>query len=284
MRKTEHDIFKLFSLTCMSFIHSAVRSAFQCSCSGTTKRRIQCYDIGLRKPSSNCVDAQKPLSRQQCTPPPNCSCRTLQQRKNVRTNGEYVLNVRGKPVRIYCHDMNTVQPKEYITLQQNLNYAMYYDRRALDRRQCPRSERDMYADDSLPSGTTHFQKVRLDLHGLRVVEDDYQFARVSGARQQPFGSAGDCLSEVTGCVQGRFVISFVGTRFRMRSDTRWEVSTNATMAFSERVSLGMVFLFCFGDNLRIACIEYIARSQWYISSHEPLFRRGFSILCWWYRP
>lgn len=151
-------------------------------------------------------------------------------------NGEYVLNVRGKPVRIYCHDMNTVQPKEYITLQPNLNYAMYYDRRALDRTQCPRSELDMYADQSLPSGTTHFQKVRLDLHGLRVIEDDYQFARVSGARQQPFGSAGDCLSEVTGCVQGRFVISFAGTRFRLRSDTLWEVSANATMGFSERVS------------------------------------------------
>lgn len=175
--------------------------------------------------------------RQQCKPPPNCSCKSLQQQRGIRTNGEYVLNVRGKSVRLYCHDMNTVQPKEYITLAANeTNYAMYYDRRALDRRHCPRSERDMYDDGSLPSGTTHFRKVRLELHRLRVVEDDYQFAHVDGARQQPFGSAGDCLSEVRGCVQGRFVISFVGTRFRLRSDAQWDVSANATMGFVNRVS------------------------------------------------
>lgn len=147
-----------------------------------------------------------------------------------------MLNVRGKPVHIYCHDMRTVQPKEYITLVPNQNYAMYYDKRALDPRQCPTSERDMYTDESLPAGTTHFQRVRLELHRLRIIEDDFRFARGSGPRHQPFGSAGDCLSVGENCKQGRFLINLAGTDFRLRADTQWDVSLNATISFVNRVS------------------------------------------------
>lgn len=167
--------------------------------------------------------------------PDNCSCKSIQSRRSVRENGDYVLNIRGKPVDVYCHDMNTLKPKEYIPLPHGDNYAVYYDKRTVDRNRCPRHEGETYRDQSLPSGVTHFKKVRLDLHRLSVIENDYQFVRGSGARLQSFGSAGDCFSTDGSCPRGRFSINLTGTGFHIRTDTKWDRSLNASITYTKMV-------------------------------------------------
>lgn len=52
-------------------------------------------------------------------PPPHSSagsCKGLQRSQGIYQDGEYSLTVRGRKVSIYCHNMNTSNPQEYITL------------------------------------------------------------------------------------------------------------------------------------------------------------------------
>lgn len=134
--------------------------------------------------------------------------------------------------------MNTLQPKEYIPLPAGHNYALYYDKKSTDKYRCPSTDNAnaMYIDPSLPSGVTHFQKVRIDLHRLVVVVDDFQFVRHSGTRKQLYGTAGDCFSLDNSCPRGRFSINLEGTRFHIRPGSQWDVSANASISYEKRVS------------------------------------------------
>lgn len=157
---------------------------------------------------------------------------------------------------MYCHNMNTSNPQEYITLSSteisrfllvefNLiicrlslftkgeNYSAYYERRSRDKDQCMYNEHDQWEDSSIPSGQTTFSKVRVDLHSLQVVIDDYTFSRTSGRRRQPFATAGDCFSSTQQCPRGVFSINFEKTKFRIRPRTKWETrGMNATQRFA----------------------------------------------------
>lgn len=165
-------------------------------------------------------------------------------------DADYPLLVRGRKVHIYCQGMNTTNPKEYITLKGNFqlpntcscynfsqyifyfffenasdhreNYSSYYERRSRRINECVQSEADQMIDPSLPSGITYFSKVRLNLHTLQVIIDDFTFAQTMGRRQQPFGSAGDCFSTTQRCPHGSFSINFENTKFRIRPKTRWD--------------------------------------------------------------
>lgn len=102
------------------------------------------------------------------------------------------------------------------------NYSQYFDRRSRNKDECLMSTSDQWVDPSLASGLTYFSKVRIDLHSLQVIIDDFTFARTSGKRQQPFASAGDCFSATQRCPQGAFSINLENTKFRIRPKTRWE--------------------------------------------------------------
>lgn len=117
------------------------------------------------------------------------------------------------------------------------NYALYYDRRSRNKNECPVSEYDQWVDPSLASGLTYFSKVRIDLHSLQVIIDDFTFARTSGQKQQAFGSAGDCFSTTTRCPRGGFSINFENTKFRIRPKTRWETRGMSAIQRFHGVSL-----------------------------------------------
>lgn len=138
-------------------------------------------------------------------------------------DGDYLLNVRGRKVQIYCHRMNTTSPKEFISLKsEHENYSLYFDRRSRNKDECPTDERNQWADPSIASGLTYFSKVRIDIHSLQVIINDFTFARTSGRQHQAFGSAGDCFSATQRCPRGAFSINFEQTKFRIRPKTRWE--------------------------------------------------------------
>ncbi|XP_055309435.1 A disintegrin and metalloproteinase with thrombospondin motifs 9-like isoform X3 [Sitodiplosis mosellana] len=194
-----------------------------CSCSGYTKRRVQCFDMRLHRQSNSCPDANKPDQKKRCDQPATCTCKGLQKTHRVKMDGDYLLTVRGRKVQIYCHRMNSTNPQEYISLRDDHeNYSLYFDRRSRNKDECSVSESQQWMDPSLASGLTYFSKVRIDLHSLQVIIDDFTFARTSGRRQQPFGSAGDCFSTTQQCPRGAFSINLENTKFRIRPKTRWE--------------------------------------------------------------
>lgn len=258
---------------CSNKICSNFELTFQCSCSGYTKRRIQCFDKKLNRQSNHCPAIGKPIQKKRCDQPSSCkschslalseshshsflvlgSCKGLQRSQHIYKDGEYYLTVRGRKVPIYCSNMSTANPLEYITLRGNYrtfllnlslidarpyiadykeNYSSYYGKRSRDKDQCMYYDSDQYEDPSIPSGQTFFSKVRIDLHTLQVIVDDYAFAHTIGKRKQPFGTAGDCFSSTQRCPRGAFSISFENTKFRIRPRTRWEAhGMNATHQF-----------------------------------------------------
>lgn len=82
------------------------------------------------------------------------SCKSIQIYQKTRKDGEYKINIRGREVEIYCHNMNTENPKEYLTLKRgnHENYALFYSKRSTDSSKCDNAKG--VVDDSIQYGTT----------------------------------------------------------------------------------------------------------------------------------
>ncbi|XP_055684696.1 A disintegrin and metalloproteinase with thrombospondin motifs 20 isoform X2 [Lutzomyia longipalpis] len=211
--------------------------AKNCTCGGYMKRRSICMDTLRNMRSNSCPHSDRPPIKHRCQPPPNCSCRSIQHHTGTRSDGEYMVNVRGREVSIYCHRMNTTTPREYLTLKMGSteNYSMYYEKRSKDRSQCPDSIHHMFTDETIPSGVTRYSKVRLNLHTLQVINDDFAFTHTSG-HTQPFASAGDCFSITGRCPKGVFSVNLEGTGFRIRPTTQWETKgQNSAIIFHQNL-------------------------------------------------
>ena len=134
------------------------------------------------------------------------SCKEALQEELGNKDGEYSLLLNPKcerPVKVYCHDMNTSQPTEYLTLTQGRdNHARIYERRL------PRAIRNQCGGlnpGNVPyveGGYTRFYKVRFDMRGSKIIPNDFKFASSAG-KAIPFGTAGDCYSANLGnCRKG----------------------------------------------------------------------------------
>lgn len=155
-----------------------------------------------------------------------------------------MLNIRGRHVSIYCHNMNSYHPQEYLTLKAgpDENYALHFDKRSNDETKCPSGHYDDFIDQTIPYGTTRFSKVKLNIHTLQVIEDDFVFS-VTNGKKQSFGSAGDCYSNTQQCPQGRFSINLNGTSFRIRPKTKWSTDgPSSTIEFVQKVNVFFFFL------------------------------------------
>lgn len=143
-------------------------------------------------------------------------------------NKDYTMLVQGKPALVYCYKMDTPEPEEYISLQSNTeNYAEIYDRRLRNIDSCPyygqrRDNCDCVQIDSERSGLTNFYKIRLNVTSLRIIRDVFTFStQTKGKKRIPYGTAGDCYSQKSGCPQGRFSVDLTGTSFKIVSGVRW---------------------------------------------------------------
>lgn len=210
----------------------------ECTDSGIKKRRIFCWDNLTQTPSNSCPDNTRPKSRMRCLPVENCQ--TIRDTRRTTRDGEYVINLRGRNVSIYCHNM-TGTPQEYVTLKSGSreNYSMYYSRRAKDPNACPTTlaaRQEEFDDPSIPYGQTMFEKIRILVQTMRIIENDYTFADIRG-KAQPFGTAGDCYSKSEECPQGTFSINLEQTGFRIRMKTHWQTEgLNSTIMFRDKVS------------------------------------------------
>lgn len=157
------------------------------------------------------------------------SCKDVLTEELGRDDGEYALQLNKKcqiPVRVYCHGMNTSQPKEYLTLSRGRknNYAIVYDKRL------PVIPVNMrYRCDGVPgkteyskAGVTRFDKIRLNVTKMSVIADDYTFATVESGESIEFGKAGDCFSANTGrCRKGSFKIDLTTTGVHVDRQVQW---------------------------------------------------------------
>lgn len=193
----------------------------QCNCEGYRRKRVFCYKSLHQR--ITCPTKEK-IIKEKCRPPSYCypsSCYDLRRFHNTNEDGEYTIYVRSKPKRIYCHDMASASPREYVTLNSTENYSIYYDRKTRNPDLCPPDSRQWeYADLSLQSGRTSFRKIRIDIFKLQVIVDDFTFADSIGY-PQPYGSAGDCYNRRKLCPQGDYSINLAHTGFRIRHGVTW---------------------------------------------------------------
>lgn len=142
------------------------------------------------------------------------------------TDGHYFVHVTERckdPIRVYCHNMDSGRPKEYITLEYGAanNFAVIYQERLQDRFSCSGPARiEMYAE----RGATNFTKVGIDLLAMKLVSDDFTFAQTGEGKDVDYGTAGDCYSLNPGkCRKGSFKVDLRGTRLRVRDDVTWSL-------------------------------------------------------------
>ncbi|CAB1440015.1 unnamed protein product [Pleuronectes platessa] len=200
---------------------------------GVMERRVECVNSN-GQPSKHCLPSERPESQAACQDR-ECqmlaSCLDVQMRQGLRIDGEYYLKVRSRILQIYCAEMQTEFPKEYVTLRsgQTDNFSEVYGHRLLNPFECPyngsrRQDCDCRNDYSA-AGYTLFHKVRLDLSSLRIMITDLQFSQTLLGRPVPFATAGDCYSAAK-CPQGQFSINLIGTGLKVSEATKWTSQGN----------------------------------------------------------
>ncbi|CAK9832636.1 A disintegrin and metalloproteinase with thrombospondin motifs 9 [Anthophora retusa] len=179
-----------------------------------------------------CPKKFKPRRKQKCNQSKCYPMSCLEAKKYYNTNkdNEYNLVVAGRSMLIYCYDMSSSHPKEYLTLQAGYreNYAEVNNRRLNYPGNCPYNVRRYNCDCQVKSGKTEFRRVRLDPVKLYIIENDYTFSWTNGTKRIEYGTAGDCYNSVH-CPQGRFSINLRGTQFRISPDVIWKGTHEASV-------------------------------------------------------
>ncbi|XP_058978759.1 A disintegrin and metalloproteinase with thrombospondin motifs 9 isoform X2 [Musca domestica] len=246
---------------CNNCVTREYNTLSKCNCEGYRRKRVFCYKSLHQR--ITCPTKEK-IIKEKCRPPSYCypsSCYDLRRFHNTNEDGEYTIYVRSKPKRIYCHDMASASPREYVTLNSTENYSIYYDRKTRNPDLCPPDSRQWeYADLSLQSGRTSFRKIRIDIFKLQVIVDDFTFADSIGY-PQPYGSAGDCYNRRKLCPQGDYSINLAHTGFRIRHGVTW-VAQGSHVVIKESPSNSM-------HSRRALCGGYCGGCQ--ISTDSPLF-------------
>uniref|UniRef100_A0A8B9KFK5 ADAM metallopeptidase with thrombospondin type 1 motif 20 n=1 Tax=Astyanax mexicanus TaxID=7994 RepID=A0A8B9KFK5_ASTMX len=195
---------------------------------GMMERMVECLNA-KHLPSKNCPFSSKPTSQAACRLR-QCelfsSCRELQIREGIRKDGEHYLSVKSKVIQIYCAEMQTNFPKEYVTLRsgQTDNYSEVFGYRLNNPFECPYNgsrRQDCACRNDYPAvGYTLFHRVRLDLSTMRIITTDVQFSQTLLGHSVPFATAGDCYSAAR-CPQGQFSINLTGTGLKVAESTKW---------------------------------------------------------------
>ncbi|XP_078594813.1 A disintegrin and metalloproteinase with thrombospondin motifs 9-like isoform X2 [Branchiostoma floridae x Branchiostoma japonicum] len=239
---------------CRSFTRWRTGPWSECSVTcggGLAKRSVQCVSLtGTLKSTRDCSrkpalrpDSQKPCNKGPCLPN---SCSEVQKLERARYDGEFYLHVHGKILKVYCRDMETSRPTEYITLASGdgRNYAEIYQKSLFNPNQCPhngsRNSSCLCHDKGHPdAGYTAYDKVRINLDTMQISVSDMQFSRTVQGKAVPFGNAGDCYSTAR-CPQGAFNIDLSGTGLGVSPDTQWHTQGRFITADINRSQDGSV--------------------------------------------
>ncbi|XP_008209068.1 A disintegrin and metalloproteinase with thrombospondin motifs 9 [Nasonia vitripennis] len=208
-----------------------------CGRKGRQSRRLFCLDRHGRKVRRrHCPINLRPQRKRKCNPRPctgPTSCLEVQSRLKTNIDGEYTLLVGGRYMSIYCHGMESSEPQEYLTLPtgERENFAEIYDKRLQDPSTCPydgrRNDSCQCMSDSVSmAGRSMFQKIRINVHTLHIIADNFRYAMKIGKNNIEYGKAGDCYSQID-CPQGRFGINLSGTLLMLSPDVHWPKQANS---------------------------------------------------------
>ncbi|XP_053576979.1 A disintegrin and metalloproteinase with thrombospondin motifs 9 [Bombina bombina] len=196
---------------------------------GVMQRSVQCL-TNEDQPSNLCAMNQKPEEKKTCYNIHECdlptNCQDVKIRKSIDEDGEHYIIVNEKVIKVYCAGMQTENPKEYVTLANDVseNFSEVYGYRLHNPTECPyngsRREDCQCRKDYTAAGFSAFSKVRLDLDTWQIITTDLQFAQTHDGRPVPFATAGDCYSAAK-CPQGRFSINLSGTGLLISEATKW---------------------------------------------------------------
>ncbi|XP_073687371.1 A disintegrin and metalloproteinase with thrombospondin motifs 20 [Garra rufa] len=195
---------------------------------GVMHRTLECLN-DENIPSQTCPPSSRPETRATCRQTDcelHTSCREVQIKGGVQEDGEHYIKVRSKILQIYCAEMQSGFPKEYVTLRsgQTDNYSEVYGYRLQNPFECPfngsRRQDCACRNDYAAAGYTVFHRVRLDLSSMRIITTDVKFSQTLFGRSIPFASAGDCYSAAK-CPQGQFSINLSGTGLKVAESTKW---------------------------------------------------------------
>ena len=145
------------------------------------------------------------------------SCAMTQRLQNAFSDGEYCLSVDGGSTtgaRVYCYNMTTCDPREYLTLPAgpDNNYSETFHTTG-------------------PRGSVRYSKLGLDLQNMYINSWDWTFADYSGVHEvneSPacdsfplYGRAFSCAH--FGSPRGRAEIDLTGTGFYMEDTLVWQL-------------------------------------------------------------
>lgn len=147
------------------------------------------------------------------------SCRELKS-AGINTDGVYAIDLDGpgpkRPLNIYCRNMMTVDPSEYLELPANADAGL------------PNSNFSGWVTNappgvcaSEPTRTVWFERVRLNIEVMRIEVTDTTFAHPLTGPYQPiaYALAGSCVN--LGDRSGRANVNLVGTPLRIASSTQF---------------------------------------------------------------
>lgn len=145
------------------------------------------------------------------------SCADI-KRAGVNADGTNTIDIDGlgpnPPFSVYCRNMATVEPTEYLELPANPDAGL------------PNSNVSGFVLNApagvcteAPTRTVAFLKVRLNIRTLHIDPSDRTFSYVEGDAGPglDYGFAGSCVSG--GDMSGRGNVDLVGTPFRMTMET-----------------------------------------------------------------
>ncbi|XP_048250674.1 A disintegrin and metalloproteinase with thrombospondin motifs 9-like [Haliotis rufescens] len=142
------------------------------------------------------------------------SCSDVKKTDPTATDGEYWIypdapTFLGCPTKIYCHDMASGSPREYVslTVTNTGEYPGVQDLICKD------------IENTITGRVTNFSKIRVDVKVMEVNKTDHTFATGTGA----YGEAEDCYSQANrGCgPKGNFQVDTNGTGMLVDPEQTW---------------------------------------------------------------
>ncbi|XP_011638935.1 A disintegrin and metalloproteinase with thrombospondin motifs 20 isoform X3 [Pogonomyrmex barbatus] len=217
-----------------------------CGRKGRQTRRLYCHDTttGKKVPRTYCPVEYRPQKKRKCNQKRcgSVTCLEIQKRLKVTTDGEYPLLIGGRNMSIYCHEMSSSEPREYLTLPagDSENYAEIYDKRLRNPHTCPFNGQrndscNCVSELGTVSGRTMFKRVRINPTTLYIIANDYTFSWTKGMQRVEYGKAGDCYS-LTECPQGRFSIDLRGTALGLSPEITWIKEPSSAFLTINRIS------------------------------------------------
>ncbi|XP_067665123.1 A disintegrin and metalloproteinase with thrombospondin motifs 9-like [Haliotis asinina] len=152
------------------------------------------------------------------------SCLEVKQCGPSSADGEYWIrlpNFDFYPIRIYCHNMTSGNPEEFLTLHHE-NYGIYPSK---TNRHC-KGETYLYQTCEGRQGEVWYSKIRVDPVTMYVSVDDTTYANISQTPPK-YGHAKDCYGsnedlKVRPCgTKGEFIIDLRGTGWIVSKDQQW---------------------------------------------------------------